>query len=115
MKYLRLFEEISVTGTNLHEGDYVIIDTHNTPYLDKDCRDFINNNIGQIFKIVPYTKDAFYIKYENIPERIKQKSFIKGGEYENSICFHIFSIKIIDVSKNKKDLEYIYRTKKYNI
>ena len=71
MKYLKLFEEISVTDTNLHVGDYIIIDATNYwPKLDKEVLEFINNNIGQIIEIVPYNKDSFYIKYENIPKKI---------------------------------------------
>lgn len=114
MKYLKLFEEISVSTTNLHEGDYIIIDASNYwPKLDKDVLKFINNNIGQIFEIVPY--NSFYIKYENIPEKIKQYSFIKDGKYKNTKCFHIQNTKVIDISKNKKDLEYIYKLNKYNL
>jgi len=116
MKYLKMFEELSVSNTNLHKDDYVIIDSTNYwPKLDTDVIDFINNNIGQITHIVPYNTDSFYVKYENIPEKIKNRSFIKIGSMEDTKCFNIQFTKIIDFSKNKEDLEYISASNKYNL
>jgi hypothetical protein len=116
MKHIRLYENYD--QSEIQEGDYVVI---NIKADNKIYEEFINNNIGQLIYIVPYNKDSLYIRYDNIPISLKSWFHKKASilhpelDLQNSKCFHINSIKIIDFSKNKEDLEYIFNAEKYNL
>ena len=87
-------------------GDYVICqDSIENIRLNN----FINNNIGQIIK---HSKPGGYVicKYNNIPKDILR--FFKHSS-PNSILMSINEIKYW--SPNKKELETILLSKKFNI
>jgi len=99
---------------NIEVGNYIIINfTDEYSLMSEKTKDFISTNIGQIVEIVPYNTDSFYVKYENIPKDIKRSFFT------DKICININHInklvRIIGISKNKKDLEYIIVSKNYNL
>lgn len=103
---------IGIKDTKPEKGDYVITtldyiidEGDQAPGIDiiRKCRNYIENNIGQISH---YSSDTVFITYENLP--------VDGNFIPNEDV--AFDIKyIIYWSKNKKDLEPIIAAKKYNL
>jgi hypothetical protein len=116
MNHIRQYENYK---PEIQTGDYILIQiTSDNKIYEK----FINNNIGQLIFIVPYNKDSYYIRYENIPLNLKSWFHTKNSsilhpelDLENTECFNKNSVNIIDYSKSKSDLEYILNAEKYNL
>ena len=101
MKYLKKFENVNKPEI----GDYVLVKSH-TRY--KEVKNFIDSNIGVIFKI---RKDIITVKYKNIPSNIINKfSYINNNN--SSGVYDFYSYKIENFSKNKEELEMILQAKK---
>lgn len=103
MKYLKRFEVV-------HEmpkiGDYVIC---REVGASPDLEQFVNNNIGKIFSINLRDKYPFEIEYsEKVPENISSK-FIDGHTRQMD------ATEIIYWSDDKKELEMILNSRKYNL
>jgi len=132
MKYLKKYEDIFDEHkkgredalkfnkeNNIIEGYYIVLDFKENywrigyPTSTKNLRDFINNNIGQICEIFEPNPDTFNIKYENIPNEIKNSFF--GNKFTINRNYIGRSIDIVDIDKNRSKLEYIFTSKKYNI
>ena len=132
MKYLKKYEDIFDEHkkgredalkfnkeNNIIEGYYIVLDFKENYWRigytspTKDLRDFIDNNIGQICEIFGPNSDTFYIKYKNIPNEIKNHFF--GDIFTINRNYIGKSINIIDIAKNKSELEYIFTSKKYNL
>jgi len=115
MRHIKIYENYK---PKIQEGDYIVINIKTTSY---QFDEFINNNIGQLIYIVPYNTDSYYIRYENIPKIInrwfhgKDKLLPSDPDLENSKCFNIHAINIIDYAKDKSELEYIFDSKNYNL
>ena len=112
----KIFEDIEFNEkNNIKVGNYIIININEKiwPSVNPKVIDFINNNIGLISSIVIYNPDTIYIKYENIPENIKRNFYHDQYMINTNKINH--SIKIVDISENKQDLEYIYKINKYNL
>jgi hypothetical protein len=110
MKYLKLYE-------NLNEpqiGDYVICSEN----FEK-CKNFIENNIGQIVMIKPpFSVFGYLVKYENIPSGLDGYFINLYGEMTTDTdiayrCMNKDEFLIID--KNIEDIKIKLMAKKYNI
>lgn len=89
-------------------GDYVLLDINNYTSSPKIWQDFIKNNIGEIVEIDTEHGGLSFIykvKFENIPENVKDTFFIHY-DYINSFLYW---------SSDKNELEMILNTKKYNL
>jgi len=111
MKYIKTYENLK---EDVKIGDYVLCSEYKDPgYKDildvNDIETFIENNIGKIIELDRGSFD-YIVKYTNIPKELKLEfSFLNNsarGMYKEEIDY---------VSKNKKDLESILLSKKYNI
>ena len=106
MKHLKIYEELNNTKPKI--GDYVICKDYLT-----EVYNFVLNNIGQIIDIVSnYHGDQYVIKFENIPENIKNW-FYNYNNDRNTRSYD--ENEILYFSNNKEDLEIILQTKKYNL
>jgi len=79
-------------------GYYVILCDVNRKYSE-----FLKNNIGLITKIY-YPGTWFDVKFDNVPTELK---------YLNDINFN--TVNIEHISKDKKELESILDSRKYNL
>jgi len=102
MKHLKLFEFYK---TDIHVGDFVLLSTVSNHVM---LLDFINNTAGEIVKII---NDEVFIKYYNVPDRIKTFLKIETKDYIRSFRIN----KIVYVSDNEEDVNAYITTKKYNI
>ena len=116
MKYLKQFENIK---KKLNLGDYVMC--LEIPYdrFDKvrfeEVYEFEKNNIGKYVKSVNTNgKFSYIIKYEDVPEKFKNKFFLKEKDIDG-YCRVMARNEIIAFSKNKEDLITILASNKFNI
>ena len=110
MKYIKQFDKLINTNFKDAEiGDYVLCSEESTiSDHDDDINIFIENNIG---KIIELKRGYDYIvEYDNIPKEFKNE-FI----YSNNSARGMFKNEVKHISKNKKDLEAILMSKKYNL
>ena len=111
MKYIKTYETVNKTKKPII-GDYVLCLDQSD---DNDLNDFLSNNIGQY--IAPFGSDEFpyEIEYTDIPRDL-YGAFSVDGEDGNNLGTRQFSLKEIKYwSKDKKNLELIITTNKYNI
>ena len=117
MKYIKAFEELKDIG------NYVICEEKDSSVDNFEIESFINNNIGQVvdhrtknnmnvaYDGVPSIYNIF-VQYENLPNEIEY-DFEYHKHIKNCRIFRLEEIK--HSSKNKKDLESILISKKYNL
>ena len=71
MKYIKKFENLELPEV----GDYVIFNMHyDNDELSVEFGDFLNNNLGIIYKIYKSPHSGKYrldVKYKNIPKKLK--------------------------------------------
>ena len=108
MNHLQIYEKFFENTKRLNIGDFVICKNED-PLTPKNIREFIENTIG---KYIEYNEDdgvdfRYIIKYDK-----PTKEFI---EYENGFEYYCSRNEILYFSKNKKDLELILNSKKYNL
>jgi hypothetical protein len=101
MKHLKYFE--SVNDGEPKVGDYVIVDRK----TELDVYDFTSNNIGYYEQSVNSNRMTYHIRFNNVPEELEKKFTYNCRNYSRE------DIKYW--SKNKKELEIILSTIKYNI
>ena len=133
MKYIKRFEAINKNIPQV--GDYVILQLDEN--YNNIMRDFFNNNIGQIRKImqnmeffkysVPlknkmkqsYIKDSEYeIEYENMPKDINITINLSDipFDYSNTIKgINVHKDYIQYFSPNKEELKMFLSANKYNL
>jgi len=111
MKHLKRYESIN---DKPQTGDYVLC---KTSYGAKRIDDFLKNTIGVCLgkayighniELREKLKDIFKVKYDNIPDNLKDDYFF------NNIR-SISRNEIIHFSPNKEDLEEIITANKYNL
>ena len=100
---IKRFENIS-EGPKV--GDYVICEEGNLNF-----KDFIESNIGVIYKEDTFRNNKYYVKYKNIPINVK-KGFIR---IDNANVRVMYLDEILHFSSNKEELESILVSKKYNL
>ena len=112
MKYIKTFDKLKIKE-NAEIGDYVLCSEPGDLFWN-DINFFIENNIGEIIDL--NRGYDYIVKYNNIPKEIKDYF----AHLDNSIPplqtargMHKSEIKY--KSKNKKDLESILLSKKYNL
>jgi len=96
MKYLKKFE---INENNPEIGDYIICDGE---YTDEEFSNHINNNIGILLVIGPLSCEIFYPDYID-------KNYTNGKPY------YINYNDILFWSKDKKELEIILKSRKFNL
>jgi len=118
MKYIKLYEDYNMNEPK--NGDWVIC-KENEEDEDDNFTLFINNNIGRIIKINnDYDDYDYIIKYCNIPKNIRNRFFSykmnNKNEYVGDVNKRAMFLREIKYwSENKKDLEVIILTNKYNL
>lgn len=101
MKYIKYYEAIDNEEEEPKLYDYVIMRSTVDP-----VKQFIENNVGQIFEIDKENDDVL-IKYFNIPDNLKEY-FIRGTRP--------FGYKLIKHwSKSKRELEAFISQNKFNL
>ena len=105
MKYIKTYEQ---NNNEPQIGDYVICTDQNP-----EVSEFTLNNVGKIVKYILMNNDRFpyKVKYKNVPVKLIDKGYI----FDNNDIRKTSRDEIIHWSKNKKDLELILYTKKYNL
>jgi len=98
----KIYEKIEIIKPPFEIGDYVITKSQNAGLISI----FTDNNIGQLLKY--YNNNGCRIKYDNIPKNLK-------GFFDNTDVRGFDLNQIIYWSKDKKDLEVILASKKYNL
>ena len=83
-------------------GDYAIITIEDI--VDKELDNFFKNNIG---KITEFEDNLVVVKYDNLSE------LLNNIEDNNNVT--IFPEEILYWSKDKKELELLLQTNKYNL
>jgi len=116
MKYLKTFENIK---KSLNLGDYVICEEIPSNGLEKrnfkDVIEFERYNIGKYVKSINGNgKFKYAIYYDNIPQKFKDKFFMREGDIDK-YCRVMSRKEIIFNSKNKEELEAIINANKFNI
>lgn len=111
MKYIKLYE-------NLEEkpkiDDYILV---NTSYINIQYQAFLNNTIGKITNLHPTLGKSpggfVSVEYKNIPSKDILYIFKTDNLEINNTVIPVKDI--IYFSKNKKDVEAILASKKYNL
>lgn len=111
MKYIKTFEQqqirYDIPKDDICEGDYVLVDDRSNA-----VKDFTNNNIGKVYKIINHHVKKFMVVYENMPPRLAPWF----DEYSNVGQTRTYKIhEIIVWAKTKEELELKMKAKKYNI
>lgn len=118
MKYIKHFEEIHTTDfdENMTEedlpkiNDFVLckmpernLDRYTDKYIEEQTilKNFINNNIGQIVDLINI---KIIVKYENVPEIIK-----------NNFPYTTYLRDIIYFSDNQEELKVMLDQNKFNL
>ena len=111
MKYIKKFENVKIEPKI---GDYVIIEpsslfVHGSTFSDLTTKEFISNNIGQITHIQnpEQCRPIISVRYFNIPSHL-----IK---FFHTYCRDYRKDEIVEISKNKEELELKLQAKKYNL
>jgi len=100
MKYIKKFEK----NDNKPElGDYVIVSEINNSIV----YDFISNSVGRFVVFIDNNINQYHIRFDDIPEELN--SFFS---YD---CRNYRLHEILYWSKDKKDLEIILQSNKFNI
>ena len=101
MKYIKTFENLSEYP---NVGDYVICEEGNL-----NLKDFIENNIGQIYKKYAGRRAKYLVKYENAPD-------LSGfSELDGFRVRVMYSDEFIYLSSDRAELESILSANKYNL
>jgi len=102
--------------TNPRLGDYVICSYDDCSYEDMnmhgyslDEKTFIRDKIGKVIKIDRYNDYPYYVSYDNIPEHLS------NGDIDGEDFIYISRDAVKYWSKDKKELDMILNTKKFNI
>ena len=106
MKYLKKYEDTNINKPKV--GDYVLCEekyTENVTEIYQYFLNFISNNVG-VIKFI--RNDDFYVVYNNVPQEVTK--FFRD---ENARRMETYEVKYW--SDNKKELEAILASKKYNI
>lgn len=118
MKYIKTYEIYGGINSDSFKNkkdddkneEYVILDI-NWHRNDKDFDYYLNNTIGQIFKIkknyTDYKNNEYQILYENTPKEFKL--------LQHNRLSYVYTKQIKHHSSNKEELELILQAKKYNI
>jgi len=100
-------------------NDFVICTESNSinDEIFRQHLDFINNNIGQIVNIRRTISTVIFyeVKYDNIPEIIERYYFSSLTQHNTPGARDFLSGEISYHSENKKELDVILQTNKYNI
>jgi len=117
MRYIKNYEKLNIKKPKV--GDYVLLNIKKKYNNDiyNLCSDYENNHIGIVIDV---HKDGYNIKYYNVPDNIKKALFhtINISYYDPDDYYYDINISIDDIgywSKNKKELEMILATNKFNI
>jgi len=105
----KLFENIT-HNSRPQVGDYVLINCNQNNYLPtyNAFKKFIDNNIGQV---ISTSSTVIIVKYENIPDDIKDYFTKSDKESYRRFSLH----EVIESSNNKNELEKYFTAKKYNL
>jgi hypothetical protein len=118
MRYLKTYEYEISDSHKPKVGDYVVC--FDSSIINRDCREFLRNNIGQIVKIYPNksfpdTTIQHIVRYDNLPKRYKDNPeedhgipLLRRFSYFDEYGSRSFTNnEIIHFSKDKKVLEDI--------
>ncbi len=87
MKYIKAYEGINDTAINFKPGNIVKI-IPDTDYID-EIKNFLNNNIGEIYNIEhnKYGLDYYFynIRYDNVPNKLHKYTRYMGSIPEGDL------------------------------
>jgi len=111
MKVIKFYESIDKDEPLI--GDYVICEINiNTPVYN-----YINSHVSKLIKIYTYAniQEFYVIQYDEVPDNIRNQ-FIKIHKNEKFVyTYETGRTGIKYWSKDKKKLELILKTDKFNI